>query len=175
MNELWWASSVDYFRKYTDITPSPATLTPAVNRSCRRAKLTPRRRGGSAVCTDVHRTCTYQGMPNMGVVVPPTATLIGQMANMQLQINELHKFLQHLKPDGKGDIPMIVEELPPTATLIAQMAHMQRQIDELHRYIKKLTHDGVSENNGVSSDAARASPDKVILLTILLICLIICP
>lgn len=92
---------------------------------------------------------------------------------MQLQINQLHKFLTHLKPDGVCDIPMIFEELPLTSTLIAQMFHMQRQIDELHKYIKKLTHDVVSENNGVSSDTTRASPEKVILFTIILICFIV--
>ena len=155
MNELWWSSSVDYFRKCNDITtPTSAIVTPADNRSSRRAKMTPRRRSGTDDQT--------------AEVMPPTVAIMAQMTNMQLQINELHNYLKHLKPDGVCHIP-IMDELPPTVTVLGQMAHMQRQINELHKYMKNLKPDGASEKNGGSSDTAGPSVDKVILLAILLI------
>ena len=155
MNELWWSSSVEYFRKCNDITtPTPANVTPADNRSSRRAKMTPRRRSGTDDQT--------------AEVMPPTVAIMAQMTNMQLQINELHNYLKHLKPDGVCHIP-IMDELPPTVTVLGQMAHMQRQINELHKYMKNLKPDGASEKNGGLSDTPGPSVDKVILLAILLI------
>ncbi|PWA76715.1 phospholipase-like, Aminotransferase-like mobile domain protein [Artemisia annua] len=144
--EMDGASSVDYFKKcntrlYPDITPTPAIVTPAVNRSCRRAKLTPGRRThavvtpGLVVRANVHRN-VIQDMPYMG---------------------------EHLKPDGVCHIPIMDEELPPSVTVFAQMSHMQRQIDELHKYIKNLKHDGVSEKNDGSSNTARAFVEKAVL------------
>ena len=180
MNELWWSSSVDYFRKCNDITtPTPAIVTPADNRSSRRAKMTPRRRSGtddqtaevmpptvaSSKMTPRRRSGTDD---QTAEVMPPTVAIMAQMTNMQLQINELHNYLKHLKPDGVCHIP-IMNELPPTVTVLGQMAHMQRQINELHKYMKNLKPDGASEKNGGSSDTPGPSVDKVILLAILLI------
>lgn len=133
-----------------DEPPSPDMNTPKVT-SGSRPKLTPRR-SCSVIRTEIHRSTHIRtevrrfvdkAIPQVYEQMPPNATVVKQMADMQNQINDLRELVAHLKPDGFTHMKDMDADIPPSASFVDQMACMQRQITGLHECIRHIMSEKV--------------------------------